>query len=194
MLCLLTACATKTPTRYYSLQALPVSNTSESSTSEDKVTLPAGTTLGIGPVKLPSMLNRNGIVTHKSGVAIKIASHDLWAGRLKEDFSRVIAELMATQLGIKGVVSVPWNTRFRPEFQLQMDVLHFSGQLGGPVRFKVNWVLSGDYGQRKLVSHSEDITLQSSADDYNDYVATLSALLAKFSTNSVNRISKHVFD
>jgi len=187
MICLLAACSTKISTRYYSLHALPEPST--------MVSLPADTTLGIGPVKLPSMLNRKGIVTHKKGSAVQIASHDVWAGRLKEDFSRVVAELMAQSLGVNDVVTEPWNTRFRPQYQLQLDVQHFSGQLGGAVRFKVNWILSGNYGKEKLVSRTDDITLQTEGDDYQAYVSTLNALLAEFSKTTVrteiaNEISK----
>jgi uncharacterized lipoprotein YmbA len=178
MICLLAACSTKIPTRYYSLHALPeVSQT---------LSLPADTTLGIGPVKLPSMLNRKGVVTQKTGPAVQVASHDIWAGRLKENFTRVVAELMAQSLGISDVVTEPWNTRFRPQYQLQLDVQHFSGQLGGAVRFKVNWVLSGNYGKEKLVSRTDDITLQTNGNDYQAYISTLNALLAAFSKKTVS--------
>jgi len=158
--------------------------------------LPSDTSLGIGPVKLPSMLNRKGIVTHKSGPSVQVASHDIWAGRLKEDFSRVVAELMAQSLGINDVVTEPWNTRFRPEYQLQLDVQHFSGQLGGDVRFKVNWTLSGNYGKDKIASRTDDITLQTNGDTYQAYVSTLNALLAAFSEKTIrteisNEIKNH---
>jgi len=177
MIFFLAACSTKVPTRYYSLHALQEPSQAFS--------LNADTTLGIGPVKLPSMLNRKGIVTHKVGPAVQVASHDIWAGRLKEDFTRVVAELMAQSLGINDVVSEPWNTRFRPQYQLQLDVQHFSGQLGGEVRFKVNWVLSGNYGKEKLVSRTDDITLKTDGDGYQAYVSTLNALLMAFSEKSV---------
>ena len=188
IVCLLVACSTKISTRYYSLHALPEPSTT--------INLPANTTFGIGSVKLPSMLNRKGIVTHKVGSAVQVASHDVWAGRLKEDFIRVVAELMAQGLGINDVVTEPWNTRFRPQYQLQLDVHQFSGQIGGLVRFKVNWTLIGDYGKEKLMSRTDDITLQTEDDSYQSYVSTLSALLDAFSkqairTDIVNEINKH---
>ena len=103
---------------------------------------------------------------------------------------------MAQSLGINGVVTEPWNTRFRPQYQLQLDVQHFSGQLGGAVRFKVSWVLSGNYGKDKLVSRTDDITLQTNGDSYQAYVSALNALLAAFSektirTEIMNEIKKH---
>ena len=188
LICLLAACSTKITTRYYSLHALPEPAAT--------IKLPSDTSLGIGPVKLPSMLNRKGIVTHKAGPAVQVASHDIWAGRLKEDFTRVVAELMAQSLGINDVVTEPWNTRFRPQYQLQLDVQHFSGQLGGAVRFKVKWILSGNFGKDKLVSQTDDITLQTDGDGYQAYVSTLNDLLVAFSEKSVrttiiNEIQKH---
>ena len=182
IVCLLvSSCSTKPSTRYYSLQALP----SERPNTTTEFNLPTDLTLGISSVKMPSMLNRQGIVSHKAGSSILIASHDIWAGKLKEDFTRVLAELLADKLGIHEVVTEPWNTRFRPQYQLQLDVKHFSGTLGGLVRFKVNWILSDHYGQQKLASNTADFTLQTSAQDYQAYVFALNTLLARFSTNAV---------
>jgi uncharacterized lipoprotein YmbA len=177
----LTACATKKPTRYYNLQAISASTVIQPLPAD----LSSSITMGINSVKLPSMLNRKGIVSEKTGAAVQVASHDIWAGRIKEDFTRVIAELMANNLGINDVVTEPWNTRFRPKYQLQLDVQHFSGQLGGDVRFKVNWVLSGNFGQEKLLSRIDDITLQAPDNSYQAYVSTLNTLLASFIEKSV---------
>ena len=182
IVCLLvSSCSTKPSTRYYSLQALP----SERPNTTTEFNLPTDLTLGISSVKMPSMLNRQGIVSHKAGSSILIASHVIWAGKLKEDFTRVLAELLADKLGIHEVVTEPWNTRFRPQYQLQLDVKHFSGTLGGIVRFKVNWILTGHYGQQKLVSDTADLTLQTSSQDYQSYVSALNTLLATFSSNSI---------
>jgi len=190
-LCLLTACASRPQTHYFTLEALNNSHKALNNTIEQAapvIKLPPTTHLGIGPIKLPSMLNRPGIVTHKTGSAVQVASHNLWAGRLKEDFTRVVAELIAEHLGISEVVTEPWNTRFRPEFQLQMNVQHFSGQLGGEVRFKVSWILSGAYGKEKLISQTDDITLQSNTNSYEAYVSTLNTLLANFSEKTVKTV------
>jgi len=191
-LCLLTACASRPQTHYFTLGVFDNTRKTLDNTIDEPappaIKLPASTNLGIGPIKLPSMLNRPGIVTHKTGSAVQVASHNLWAGRLKEDFTLVVAELIAEHLGISEVVTEPWNTRFRPEFQLQMDVQHFSGQLGGKVRFKVSWVLSAAYGQEKLLSQTDDITLQSNGASYEAYVSTLNRLLAKFSEKSVKTV------
>jgi len=190
--CLLIAsCSTKLSTRYYSLQALPSATIAQSSattvqpSTATALALPADITLGISTIKMPSMLNRQGIVSHKTGSSILIASHDIWAGKLKADFTRVLAELLADKLGIHEVVTEPWNTRFRPLYQLQLDVKHFSGTLGGIVRFKVNWILSGNYGQQKLISNTANLTLQTSGQDYQAYVSALNTLLATFTTNHV---------
>jgi len=140
------------------------------------------------------MLNRQGIVSHKEGASILIASHDIWAGKLKEDFTRVLAELLADKLGIHEVVTEPWNTRFRPQYQLQLDVKHFSGTLGGMVRFKVNWILTGHYGQQKIASNTDDLTLQTSGQDYQAYVFALNTLLANFSTNAIASAMAHAIN
>ena len=175
-LSLLTACSSTIPVRHYQLQ-------SYTKAPEIKHLAPfsRAVSFGIKTVKLPSMLNRHSLVSMNTGASITIASHDVWAGKLDDNFTQVLGELLIDNLGVTDVVTEPWNPRFRPEFQLQFDVLKFSGELGGDVTLKVHWVLSGDFGKEKLLSQNHEFTIQARNESYNEYVQTLNRLLITFS-------------
>jgi len=187
-LSLLTACSSTIPVRHYQLQAYTIA-------PEKMHVAPFSrtVTLGIKTVKLPSMLNRHSLVSDNKGSSITVASHDVWAGSLDDNFTQVLGELITDNLGVSDVVTEPWNSRFRPEFQLQFDVLKFSGELGGKVSFKVHWVLSGDFGKQKLLSQNYELSIKARDESYNEYVQALNRLLISFSKQiSESFIKQHI--
>lgn len=177
-LVLLSACVSQSPTNYYTLSAEPVEK-------QTVTALPAGVSLGVGPINLPSMLDRNGIVSHQpGGPQIKVAGLDLWAGELDTLLARTVAERMAQHLGIAEVWASPWDARMRPEYQLRLFVDQFSGELAGPVTLKIKWALLADYGRRSLGAHAFKKTLPAQQAGYSGYVQTLNELLADFATTA----------
>lgn len=86
MLCvsaLLTACAS-TPTNFYTL---------ESQSRPPVVTTTTGATkplIGIGPLSLPALLDRRGIVTRAENNSVQIAEFDQWAAPLQNNVLAVL--------------------------------------------------------------------------------------------------------
>lgn len=181
---LLSACASKAPTQFYSLRVQP--------NQALEISLPASLRLGVGPITLPSELDRPGIVSEQNGSAIKIASYQVWAGELQEMTATVLAGLMAEHTGLQQVYAAPWDTRFRPEYQLRVDVQRFSGELGGEVGLDAVWTLSGDAG--KTLLHTQRSTLRQSTENssYLAYVHAMNALLAQLSALVSNTLEDAV--
>lgn len=183
LLTLLCGCTNQVLTRFYTLST----DFEQGSTT----TLPEGVSLGIGPVTLPSMLDRSGIVSQENGgPQIIVAGLDLWAGDLDVLISRTVAELMSQYLNISEVWLLPWDTALRPEYQLRVFVDKFSGELGGPVTLKMKWVLLAEQGTRPVGTHVFEKTQPAMADGYVGYVQTLSQLLADFAAEAA-RVTAH---
>lgn len=178
----LSACASQSPTNYYSLQVRTDPSV--------EISLPDSVTLGIGPVSLPSELDRPGLVTQLRGSGIDIAPYHIWAGDLDENFSRVLAGLMAEHLQVDQVYAAPWDTRFRPEYQLRVDVQRFSGTLGGEVYMDVLWTLTSKQGRHKLHGERSKLQLSSEGSSYLDYVDALNRLMSHFSTAVAARMEQ----
>lgn len=179
---LLSACASQSPTHYYSLQVQPERSV--------EISMPETVTLGVGPITLPSELDRPGLVTELRGSGISIAPYHIWAGDLDENFSRVLAGLMAEHLKVDEVYAAPWDTRFRPEYQLRVDVQRFSGTLGGEVYMDVLWTLSSKQGRHKLHGERSKLQVRSSGSSHLDYVDALNRLMSGFSVSVAGRMEQ----
>ena len=169
---LLTGCAAQTPTRYYDL-------TPQTSASDNVIS--AHITLGIGPVTLPQLLDRPGIVSRHHSTGVNVASYHVWAGELEPAFTRVLADSIATTLQHDTIWSSPWDNRFRPQYQLRLFVDRFSGELNGNVALSLTWTLLGDYGQKVISTHRYKASAES-GQGYKGYVTALNQLLADFAS------------
>lgn len=167
---LLASCAAQPPTHYYDL-------TSQAMASENAIS--TDITLGIGPVTLPQLLDRPGIVSRHHSTGINVASYHVWAGELEPTFTRVLADSISTTLQHETIWASPWDNRFRPQYQLRLFVDRFSGELNGNVVLSLTWTLLGDYGQKVISTHRYRATAESGT-GYKGYVTALNQLLADF--------------
>lgn len=183
---LVSGCASQMePTRYYDLT---------SKTAESGQALREDVTLGIGPVSLPQVLDRPGIVTRHDGTGVGVASYHIWAGELEPAFTRVLADSISTNLQHGSVWASPWDNRFRPEYQVRVFVDRFSGTLNGLVSLHLTWSLLSDSGQTVISTQRYRETIKSGS-GYSGYVTALNQLLAGFaaqvSLSLVEQLSTH---
>ena len=121
-------CASSPASRFYTLSSLsgPVKAKADQ-------TLSQGPTIGLGPIRFPDYLDRPGIVTRSSGNTIEIAEFDLWAGSLKDDFIRVLAENLSILLETDKMVLYPYIGVIPIDFRIGMYLNRFEGTPGGEV-------------------------------------------------------------
>ena len=121
-------CASSPASRFYTLSPLsgPVKAKAEQSLSQ-------GPTIGLGPIRFPDYLDRPGIVTRSGGNTIEIAEFDLWAGSLKDDFIRVLAENLSILLETDKMVLYPYIGVVPIDFRIGMNLIRFEGAPGGEV-------------------------------------------------------------
>ncbi|MGB0467892.1 MAG: PqiC family protein [Pontibacterium sp.] len=167
----LSGCVKQEPNRYYDL-------TSQASASGQLIHKTV--TLGIGPVTLPQVLDRPGIVTRFKGTGVNVASYHTWAGDLEPAFTHVLADSLAMTLQHDQVWPSPWDNRFRPEYQVRIFVDRFSGELNGTSNLNLTWTLLGDYG-KTVIKTRRYRAVAESGQGYGDYVSALNQLLADFS-------------
>lgn len=178
----LAGCAAQPPTQYYDLT--PV-------VSPGQPQLQPSVTLGIGPVTMPDVLDRPGVVTRLQGTNVNVASFHIWAGELQPAFTRVLAASVASATHLDQVWSSPWDNRFRPQYQVRVFVDRFSGELNGPVTLNLSWTLLADYGQEVIVTRRYQAQRQSTG-TYSGYVDALNQLVADFATELSIQLPKHL--
>jgi len=177
MLCvsaLLTACAS-TPTNFYTL---------ESQSRPPVVTTTTGATkplIGIGPLSLPALLDRRGIVTRAENNSVQIAEFDQWAAPLQNNVLAVLSKNVATLQPNAIVRAYPWSVYGNVDYRVIIDISRFDTQLGKFANLEASWAIMEEKnhtiisnGQTKLQQRLNDAS-------YNSAAQGLSKLLSEFS-------------
>lgn len=109
---LLAGCGSTPTNNYYVLTA-----------AEGKA--PSGQTpsLGIGPIRIPEYLNRNGLVYQHNGNKLQIAQFERWAEPLEEGVIRVVSLNLARLLDTENVRQFPWNPDRAPDYGVKINLL-----------------------------------------------------------------------
>ncbi len=177
---ILGACAVKTQSsRFYTLRPM---ETIERAKNPDRVM--SMNSLAIGPIEIPDYLDRNQIVTKTTANELKRADFDKWAGSLKTDISRVIAENLAILLASNKVYSYPWDSSLIPDYQVKIYFTRLDGTLGGEVYLNAHWSVIAK--KETLLKNTAVVRVQSSGTGYAELVAATSRALERLSRKLVN--------
>lgn len=168
---------TSKPSNFYMLHAAAQNPTAASNAA-----------IGVGPVKLPEYLTRPQIVTRKTNYELNIAEFERWAGSLKQDITRVVAENISTLLNNDRVVIHPWRRSTLIDYQVEIIVLHFDGKLGKDATMKAHWAIFSNTGEKMHMRRVTQIKETPKDDSYNGLVAAWSRILLKLSTEIATEI------
>jgi uncharacterized protein len=174
------------PSRFFALASLPRTGQRAQDT--------AGTNalaLGIGPIKFPGYLDRQGIVTRVSQNRFAVAENDRWAERLEENFSRVLSQNLSILLQTDRMVAYPWDRNQRPTYQVQVEVLRFEPNAEQMVELWARWSITDN--TKKTVSVKESYLTRPVKDKSTEAsVAALSEVVGSLSqeiTTSIRGLS-----
>jgi hypothetical protein len=172
--------ATTTPSRFYGLNPLPVTEKAEAPGH--------GVAIGVGPIKLPEHLDRPQIVTRTSSNQLKLAEFNRWAGSLQDDFSRILAENLSILLSTDRVSLYPWRRSVPIDYQVVVDVTRFDGVLGGDAWLIARWSVFGGRDKKVLSMKRSRISEPSRAQGYEAIVAAQSQALGQLSREIADAI------
>jgi uncharacterized lipoprotein YmbA len=147
--------------------------------------------VAVGPVALPSYLDRSGIVVRRPGDEIVISTDHRWGEPLGDGVARVLAENLAAMIPTDAVAIFPWKTMWTPQFRVTVDIVHFEGPLSGPAALAARWRLLDDRGQvlaLRAVTLQEPVT----APTHAGLVAAQGRLLTALSRDIAAAIRSHL--
>lgn len=112
--------------------------------------------LAVGPIEFPRYLDRPEIVTRDGAHGLTLSNANRWAGSLRNDFQRVLADEIGRLLGTDHVVTHPNEARFKLDYRVLLELVAFEGPLGEAVVLRARWtIVSGSTGQAVAVDASE---------------------------------------
>jgi uncharacterized lipoprotein YmbA len=147
--------------------------------------------IGIGPVEIPIILDRPQIVTRSGPNKLNIDEFNRWAGRLDENFARVLGENISLLLGTDQVAVYPWQTDFKPGYRIALKINYFEGQWGKDVLLETIWSVAGQKNQPTSVMRKTVVSEPLSAEpNYEALVAAHSRAIAQLSREIAQEIRR----
>jgi uncharacterized lipoprotein YmbA len=139
---LLAGCATPPRENFYTLSA-----DAPSEGVADRA-LPIAASVVVGPVSLPELVDRPQLVVRIAANQVVILEQQRWAGPLKSEIARVIAENLGQLLGTPRASADPENVVRDADYRVLVDVQSFESVPGEQVAIDALWSIrrraSGD--------------------------------------------------
>lgn len=164
LLGLLTACGGGAGANYYRLDATAPATAGGS-----------GLSVAIGPVSLPTYLDRAEVVFATGPNEFQVPADALWIGSLRDNISRAVAADLGRLLG-SGNVRSGSEPRFNPRYRVALDIRRFHGISGQEAILDLSWSIQGGSGEM-LSRHSAVFREQIVGDGYGPLVTAQSRLL-----------------
>ena len=147
--------------------------------------------IGIGPVEIPQILDRPQIVTRSGPNKLNIDEFNRWAGRLDENFARILAENISLLLGTDQVAVYPWQTDFKPRYRITLKINYFEGQWGKDVLLETIWSVTDQQSEPTASMRKTAINEPLSAEpNYEALVAAHSRAIALLSREIAQEIQR----
>jgi uncharacterized lipoprotein YmbA len=178
------------PSRFFTLTA--IAQPGAALVGNDSGSL-AGVSVGLGPIRLPSYLDREEIVTRVSANRIDFSEYDRWAEPLDASFTRVLAQNLSVLLHTDRLVFYPWELNRRPNYQVTVQVVRFESNDRGEVQLSARWEIFDISNNNRIPLRAGEsgITRQPTASSTDASVAALSEALGDLSreiTSAMNAV------
>lgn len=175
---LLTGCATKSP-HFYVL----------STSAKQAVTMPANTSISVGPVLIPAAVDRPQIVVRTGPNQVFLNDFERWASPLKENIARVIADNLVLILGTPQVTVFPQTASGDASYRVLINIIRFESEPGAEAALDALWKVSSKKKGQFQVSRTT-IVEPVQGGGYDKLVAAHSRALGRLSGEIAAQIRK----
>lgn len=180
---LLSACSSE-PTVYHTLSA--VSSTPEVTAVANNIR-----SLGVGPVKLPTLLDREGMVIRRDPTTAEVSDTHLWGGQLEDEFLSTLTQHLQNALPGTQVLQIPWEVSQTPQYQVVVRIDQFDGIPGQQAILRGLWQLQNGSDGRILSSHPVSLQRKPGKTGVEGLVEAQSSLVADLTSHILDGLPKH---
>lgn len=144
-------------------------------------------TLGLGPVQLPTHLDREGIITYTNQSQLDYADNHRWAEPLRESMVQVLQTDLSQLMPQQQVIVFPWKQDSQPRYQVAITIAQFGYKEANQVILIANWALSRR--GRQLEAGNTQLVIEDVSGGYADIVDAQSQLLAMLANEIAQAIA-----
>lgn len=109
--------------------------------------------VGIGPLKLPSLLDRKGYVVREDANTVQVRELHEWGGELQDEFLTTLTQQVQNRLPRTRVQRIPWEITQTPRYQVSLVVTQFDGQAAKEAVLIGTWQLQYASDGRIISTH-----------------------------------------
>jgi uncharacterized lipoprotein YmbA len=170
----LPGCGSSPKQTYYTLSADAVVNGAIPASGESAYSI------AVGSITLPEVVDRPQFVLRAGPNEVTFVELHRWAGPLKSEIPRIVADNLAADLNVKRVTAYPQNAGENADYRVLIDIQRFDSTLGESVTIDALWTVkrTSDGALRTGRSTARE---SSSSGTYEAVVAAHSRALATIS-------------
>ena len=137
--------------------------------------------VGVGPIELPSYLDRPQFVSRTPGNELELAEFNQWAEPLQDGFMRVLGENLSRMVPTDRVTLFPWRRADAVDYQVVVQVIRFEASTEGEASLDARWSIARGDGKSALVSKKSSYRAAGKAGDHDALAAAMSETLHELS-------------
>lgn len=130
VMAIMAACASTTPSRFYTLAPVASSGATASKLS-----------VVVGPVSIPAIVDLPQIVVSTGPNQVSIDEFNRWASPLSNNISRVVAENLVLLLGTPRVSQFQQSLNADADYRVAIEVQTFESALGDAATLNAAWLV-----------------------------------------------------
>lgn len=164
----MTACSSVKP-QYYTLGTPELSSSASRQVSINS--------LGLARIRLPSLLDRKGMVLRQDKFSVEISEQYQWAGALRDEFSESLVSGLQAALPHTRLQVAPWSLEQTPNYYLVVTVLEFDGAPQAQAGLRGSWQLLQGSSNRLLKADTMDFKRPVKGKEVRDVVQVQNELM-----------------
>ena len=164
----LTACSSVKP-QYYTLGTPELSSIASRPSSIKS--------LGVARIRLPSLLDRKGMVLRQDKFSVEVSEQYQWAGVLREEFNESLVSGLQAGLPQTRLQVAPWTLEQTPDYYLVVTVLAFEGAPQAQAGLRGSWQLLQGSSNRLIKAGTMNFTRPVQGKDVKDVVQVQNELM-----------------
>ncbi len=176
----LAGCGSSPKETYYTLSAAAAMNGAAPASGE------ASYSVAVGPVTLPESVDRPQLVLRVGPNEVTFVELHRWAGPLRGEIPRIVADNLAAYLNVKRVAAYPQSAGDNADYRVLVDIQRFDSTLGESVTIDALWTIKRQSDGALRTGRST--AKESSGGSYDAMVAAHSRALATISRDIAEAI------
>ncbi|HMT93471.1 membrane integrity-associated transporter subunit PqiC [uncultured Thiothrix sp.] len=110
--------------------------------------------IGVARIRLPSLLDRQGMVVRKDNFRVEVSEQAQWAGVLRDEVNESLVSGLQAALPNTRVQVAPWELEQTPQYYLMVNILEFDGAPQAEAKLRGSWQLLQGSSNRLLKAGS----------------------------------------